>query len=332
MKHPPKHSPIHSQERIVPATPETISRAADLIGAGKLAAFPTETVYGLGADATNDKAVAAIFAAKQRPEFNPLIVHLADAGAARKIAQFNGLADELAQLFWPGSLTLVLPGKKQSGISPLVSAGLDTIAVRVPRQPVAAAFIRAAGRPIAAPSANLSGTVSPTSADHVASSLGDKVDMILDAGPCPLGLESTVIDLTEDPPALLRPGGLPVEVIIAAIGPLADAGNPETAPKSPGMSERHYATTVSLRLNADKAEPGEALLSFGADAPRRALNLSRRGDLEEAAANLFAMLRMLDNSGVRGIAVMPIPERGLGRAINDRLRRAAQSANRDANQ
>ncbi len=319
-------------ERIVDATEANITRAAELIVQGKLVAFPTETVYGLGADATNQRAVAAVFAAKDRPTFNPLIVHTAERKDAEALVRFNGLAlsqvaRALAETFWPGALTIVLPRAEGSTVSLLVSAGLDSLAVRVPDHAAALALLGRAGRPIAAPSANRAGAVSPTNADHVAISLGDRVDMVLDSGPCRIGLESTVIDLTGEKPVLLRPGGIAQEVIEAAIEmPLlllseADASRPA---KSPGLMGRHYAPTVPLRLEAEGAEPGEALLAFGPEAPRRgALNLSRRGDLEEAAANLFAMLRLLDQSGVRGIAVMPIPERGLGRAINDRLRRAA---------
>ncbi len=319
-------------ERIVDATDANITRAADLIVQGKLVAFPTETVYGLGADATNERAVAAVFAAKDRPTFNPLIVHTASRADAEALVRFNGLAlsqvaRTLAETFWPGALTLVLPRADRSTVSLLVSAGLDSLAVRVPDHAAALALLGRAGRPIAAPSANRAGAVSPTNADHVAISLGERVDMVLDSGPCRIGLESTVIDLTGEEPVLLRPGGIAQEVIEAAIEtPLRllsgdNAGGPA---KSPGLSRRHYAPTIPLRLDAAAAEPGEALLAFGPDAPRRgALNLSRRGDLEEAAANLFAMVRLLDQSGVRGIAVMPIPKRGLGRAINDRLRRAA---------
>ncbi len=318
-------------ERIVDATEANITRAAELITQGKLVAFPTETVYGLGADATNDRAVANLFAAKDRPTFNPLIVHLAERKDAEALVRFDGLAQTkvaraLAETFWPGALTLVLPRADRSTVSLLVSAGLDSLAVRVPDHAAALALLGRAGRPIAAPSANRAGTVSPTNADHVAISLGERVDMVLDAGPCRIGLESTVIDLTGEQPVLLRPGGIAQEVIEAAIETplLAWTGNDGGSVKSPGLMGRHYAPTVPLRLEAEGAEPGEALLAFGPEAPRRgALNLSRRGDLEEAAANLFAMVRLLDQSGVRGIAVMPIPERGLGRAINDRLRRAA---------
>ncbi len=310
----------------MPATDDNIARAAALIAAGKLVAFPTETVYGLGADATNDDAVAAGFAAKDRPTFNPLIVHVTDTAAAEIITQFNGLARTLAETFWPGALTMVLPRANRSEISLLVSAGLDTLAVRVPDHPGALALLRGSGCPIAAPSANRAGAVSPTHSDHVAVSLGDRVDMILESGPCRIGLESTVIDLTGEAPILLRPGGIAQEVIEAAIEmPLLPwTRDSDSGVKSPGMQDRHYAPTVPLRLDADAAEPGEALLAFGPDAPRRgALNLSRKGDVDEAAANLFVMIRMLDQSGVRRIAVMPIPEKGLGRAINDRLRRAA---------
>lgn len=303
------------------ATPEAVGEAGRLLRDGRLVAFPTETVYGLGADATNDTAVAAVFAAKRRPRFNPLIVHVGGIEAAETLVTFNERATALARAFWPGPLTLVLPRHPRSGLSLLVSAGLDSVAVRVPDHPVARALLHSAGRPVAAPSANVSGRVSPTTAVHVAQSLGPRVAMILDGGPCRVGLESTVIDLAGDTPALLRPGGLAAEVIEAVIGPLAAPG---TGPaRSPGMQSRHYAPRLPLRLNAPSPWPGEALLGFGPDAGRATLNLSVSGNLEEAAANLFAMLRDLDAGDHAGLAVSPIPESGLGLAINDRLRRAA---------
>jgi L-threonylcarbamoyladenylate synthase len=305
-------------ERVRPAGPETIAEAARLLARGRLVAFPTETVYGLGADATNGEAVAAIFAAKGRPQFNPLIVHVADSAAAHRQAQFSPLAEKLAAAFWPGPLTLVLPRRADATVSLLVSAGLDTVALRMPDHPLATALLRAADRPLAAPSANSSGRITATSAAHVAQELGSKVDMILDGGATPLGLESTVIGFDGDRAVLLRPGAIAREEIEAVAGPLAAAGGKI---QSPGQLESHYAPHARLRLNAAGVEPGEALLGFGA-VEEAWLNLSPRGDLKEAAANLFSMLRDMDDQ-VAAIAVSPIPETGLGEAINDRLRRAA---------
>ncbi len=313
----------HSEARVVAAIPDAIAAAGGLIAGGRLVAFPTETVYGLGADATNDEAVAAVFAAKNRPTFNPLIVHFADAEAAFRTVAADGRAERLAEAFWPGALTLVLPRQAKSTLSLLVSAGLDTVAVRVPSHPVAHALLEASGCPIAAPSANPSGRVSPTTAAHVAESLGGAVAMILDGGACPVGIESTVVDLSGDQPTLLRPGGVTAEDIEKVIGNLETAGSDGEAPKSPGMLERHYAPGLPLRLDATEAGPGEALLGLGPGAAGATLNLSPGGDLKEAAANLFAMMRRLDTPEHEAIAVMPVPERGLGRAINDRLRRAA---------
>jgi L-threonylcarbamoyladenylate synthase len=304
-----------------PLTPEAIAEAAALIRRGELVAFPTETVYGLGADATSDTAVAAVFAAKGRPRFNPLIVHVSDLDAAEALASFDDRARFLAGKFWPGPLTLVLPRRAGSGLSLLVSAGLDTVAIRVPAHSLAQALLTAANRPIAAPSANPSGAVSPTTAAHVAETLGDRIATILDGGPCHVGVESTVVDLTGSSPVLLRPGGLATESIERFLGPLAPAGG--GAPRSPGMLSRHYAPRLPLRLCAYTARPGEALLAFGPSAGDADLNLSLDGDVQEAAANLFAMLRTLDRPEFSAIAVTPVPERGLGRAINDRLRRAS---------
>jgi L-threonylcarbamoyladenylate synthase len=307
----------------------SIAQAARLILAGELVAFPTETVYGLGGDATNERAVAAIFEAKGRPRFNPLISHVLDAGEAKRLVQWNDTADRLAARFWPGPLTLVLPRVKDSPIALLATAGLDTVAVRAPAHPMAQALIRAVGRPLAAPSANRSGAISPTRAEHVAESLGDRVKMILDGGPCEVGLESTVLDLTTATPILLRPGGVTREAIEAVIGPIAlgDAiPSGDVARKSPGQLASHYAPARPVRLNAIAVGADEGLLAFGRAVPtgaRLTLNLSPGGDLAEAAANLFAMLRALDQPGIGRIAVMPIPESGLGLAINDRLRRAA---------
>ncbi|HLG87578.1 MAG TPA: L-threonylcarbamoyladenylate synthase [Alphaproteobacteria bacterium] len=313
------------------ASAAAIGRAAALIRAGGLVAFPTETVYGLGADATNSKAVARIFEAKGRPSFNPLIVHVGDIRIAGIYAPLDDRAEDLAAAFWPGPLTLVLPRRPNSAISELVSAGLGSVAIRMPAHPVARELLRAAGRPIAAPSANRSGHVSPTAPIHVAEELADEVDMILAAGRSEVGLESTIIDLSRPKAVLLRPGAVTREQVEAVIGPVDTASGDPDRPTAPGQLRRHYAPSTRLRLNAETAEPGEALLAFGPAllAGRRAdrvLNLSERGDPTEAAANLFAMLRTLDAGGHRGIAVMPIPEAGLGAAINDRLGRAAAPA------
>jgi len=307
----------------------SIDEAARLIREGELVAFPTETVYGLGGDATNERAVAKIFEAKGRPQFNPLISHVLDAGEARRLVQWSETADKLAARFWPGPLTLVLPRATNSPIALLATAGLDTAAVRAPAHPMAQALIRAAGRPIAAPSANRSGAVSPTRAEHVAESLGGRVQLILDGGPCEVGLESTVLDLTSAMPTLLRPGGATREAIEAVIGPVAlsDAlPSGDAARKSPGQLDSHYAPARPVRLNATSVAGDEALLAFGQLPPagaRQLLNLSPEGNLTEAAANLFAHLRALDQPANARIAVMPIPQTGLGLAINDRLRRAA---------
>jgi L-threonylcarbamoyladenylate synthase len=312
---------------VVTADAATIAAATRLLVAGDLVAFPTETVYGLGGDATSDRAVARIFEAKGRPHFNPLIVHFPDADSARAQVAFDERAHRLAERFWPGALTLVLPRRRDCAVSLLASAGLDSLAVRVPRHTVARALLVACGRPIAAPSANASGKISPTTAEHVARSLGTNVAMILDGGRCPIGIESTVLDLTGAMPVLLRPGGVTSEELTDVVGALAAREvADDAAPKSPGMLASHYAPELPLRLDAHDVRPREALLAFGAwsIAGAAALeNLSPGGDLVEAAANLFAMLRALDRPGLAGIAVMPIPDRGLGRAINDRLRRAA---------
>lgn len=308
----------------VPPTPENLDRAAQILRGGGLVAFPTETVYGLGADATSDKAVARIFEAKGRPSFNPLISHVDGMAMAETLADFDDRARALADAFWPGPLTLVLPRKAASPVSLLATAGLDTLAVRAPQHEIARALIARAGVPLAAPSANPSGGVSPTTAQHVAQGLADKADMILDGGPCSLGLESTVVGFIGGTAQLLRPGALARSEIEALTGPLA-AGD-EAAPHSPGMLKSHYAPGAILRLDATEVTPGEALLAFGPDVPPHdgpMLNLSPTGDTREAAANLFAMLRELDASGAAGIAAMPVPTEGLGEAINDRLRRAA---------
>ena len=295
-----------------------VAEAARILKAGGLVAFPTETVYGLGADATNGEAVAAIFAAKGRPLFNPLIVHVADLEEARRHVELSPRAQALAEKFWPGALTLVLPRRKNSPLSLLVSAGLDTVALRAPSHPAAIALLKETGRPVAGPSANQSGQVTATTAAHVAESLSGKLDFILDAGSATLGIESTVIGFDGDRPLLLRPGAIAREEIEDLIGPLGAPGN---LIQSPGQLPSHYAPRASLRLNAGEIESGEVLLGFG-DVPGAKLNLSPGGDLKEAAANLFAMLRALDGRAPT-IAVAPIPENGLGEAIHDRLSRAA---------
>ena len=325
-----------------PADRAGIAAASARLRSGGLVAFPTETVYGLGADATDDRAVARIFEAKGRPRFNPLIVHAPDLAAHRAWAVFDERALRLADAFWPGALTLVLPRTPGAPVSRLVSAGLDTVAVRAPDHPVAQALMRAAGCPVAAPSANRFGTLSPTEARHVEASLGTAVDLVLDGGPCPGGLESTVLSLAAEAPVLLRPGLVTHEAIEPIVGPVqaadpASAGISPGAPlESPGMLAAHYAPRARLRLNAgDALEQGEALLAFG-DAPAAGpagyaavRNLSPAGDLTEAAANLFRLLHELDARAPAAIAVSPIPEDGLGAAINDRLRRAATGSHRN---
>ncbi|WP_245834220.1 L-threonylcarbamoyladenylate synthase [Yoonia maricola] len=297
-----------------------LEKAARILGLGGLVSFPTETVYGLGSDARNDRAVAGIYAAKERPSFNPLIVHVPDTAAAEAYCVFNDAARRLAQAFWPGALTLVLPVRADAGISKLVTAGLDTLAVRVPDHPVASGVLSAFGGPVAAPSANPSGKVSPTRAAHVVAGLGDRIDAVVDGGACAVGVESTIVSCV-GAPALLRAGGIPVEALEACLGQtLVAEENPDT-PIAPGQLASHYAPQGKVRLNAPYAEPGEVLLGFG---PVEAdLNLSVAGDLTEAAACLFACLHELDAMGAAAIAVSPIPDHGLGRAINDRLRRAA---------
>ncbi len=297
-----------------------VELATEILRSGGLVAFPTETVYGLGADATNDLAVAKIYEAKGRPSFNPLIAHVEDVEQAYDLAVFSANALTLASHFWPGPLTLVLPRKTGCHVSLLASAGLPSIALRVPRHPLALELIRAVGRPIVAPSANPSGRISPTTAEHVRAGLGDKVQMILDGGPCAVGLESTIVSFLDDTPRLLRSGGLARGEIEAALGaPLAGA---VTGPlHAPGQLESHYAPSAPLRLDAVDWREGEARLGFGAlDAPH---NLSRSGDVVEAAANLFSMLHALDTMRPEKIAVAAIPRHGLGEAINDRLKRAA---------
>jgi L-threonylcarbamoyladenylate synthase len=311
--------------RILRSTAGAIDEAAQALLEGRLVAFPTETVYGLGGLATDDEAVARIFEAKGRPVYNPLILHVADIDAAHRIGSFSERAEAVANAFWPGPLTLVLPRLPDSGIASQATAGLGTVAIRVPSHPVAQALLHAVGAPVAAPSANPSGRVSPTTAEHVAADLGQAVTLVLDGDPCPVGLESTVVDLSDERPRLLRPGGLPRARLIRLLGDLEEATGAER-PTSPGQLASHYAPRLPVRLDATDAAPDEALLAFGRDIPPGAMvvrNLSPNGDTGEAARNLFAMLRELDRSGAVRIAVMPIPGDGLGEAIRDRLRRAA---------
>lgn len=307
-----------------------ISLAKEALGKDRLVGVPTETVYGLAGDATSDAAVAAIFSAKARPHFNPLIIHTVSLEAAEQFATFNADARRLGEALWPGPLTLVMPLRRPSDIAGLATVGLDTVAIRVPEHPVAQALIHAFGKPVAAPSANRSGHVSPTTAGHVAGDLGDKVAVILDAGPTGIGVESTIVGCVGGDPVLLRSGGVPRHGIADLLGrPLSSpSSGSDTAPAAPGMLASHYAPAATLRLNATEVRPGEALMAFGPDLPTDAdkatasINLSEAGDLHEAAARLFAALRELDEKA-EAIAVAPIPETDLGEAINDRLRRAA---------
>jgi L-threonylcarbamoyladenylate synthase len=319
--------------QILPAGEAAVAAAARCLAAGGLVAFPTETVYGLGADATNPAAIARLYQAKGRPAFNPLIAHVGDLSAGMAIARFDERAIKLAEAFWPGPLTLVLPKTKDCAVADLATAGLETIAIRVPAHAIAREILRAFGGPVAAPSANLSGHVSPTSAAHVRSDLMGRIDLIVDGGPVEVGVESTIIGCFNEP-MLLRPGGVPrgeIERVLgrALVQPPDDADSDTGQPLAPGMLASHYAPRTPVRLNAVRVEAGEALLAFGpyavpgVDAAAAVMNLSARGDLNEAAANLFGYLRTLDASGARTIAVMPVPHRGLGEAINDRLRRAA---------
>lgn len=313
--------------RLLPPTPEAIAVAAEAIRAGRLVAMPTETVYGLAADATNAIAVARIYETKGRPRFNPLIVHLSTLEEARRLVEVSPPADLLASAFWPGPLTLVLRAKRANGIADLVTAGLDTLAIRLPAHPVARALLEASGRPLAAPSANRSGRVSPTTAAHVAAEFEGSDVTILDGGPAEHGLESTILDASSDGLVLLRPGSISIERIEGLTGLRIErlAIDP-SRPTAPGQLVSHYAPHAGVRLNATSVRAGEALLAFGpvplqTDGP--VINLSERGDLTEAATRLFASLRELDASGAAAIAVMPIPFGGLGEAINDRLARAA---------
>jgi L-threonylcarbamoyladenylate synthase len=311
-------TPPTETERL-PADAAGLDRAAALLGAGGLVAIPTETVYGLAVDAGDDAAVARLYQAKGRPAFNPLIVHVADAEQARALVEMPPHAARLARAVWPGALTLVLPIRPDAGVSPLVTAGLETLGVRVPAHPVARDLLRRTG-PLAAPSANPSGQVSPTTPAHVLAGLSGRIGAVLDGGPCTVGVESTIVRVLPDP-VLLRAGGIPAETLEAALGePLTEAGA-AAQPEAPGQLASHYAPRGTLRLNANEARPGEVLLGFGPVAGD--LTLSARGDLVEAAATLFARLHDLNGMKADRIAVAPIPETGLGRAINDRLRRAA---------
>jgi L-threonylcarbamoyladenylate synthase len=318
---------------ILPADEAAMAQAARLLAGGALVAFPTETVYGLGADATNPAAIARLYQAKGRPSFNPLIAHVSDLAAAKRIGRFDTTAIALAEAFWPGPLTLVLPKTKDCKVADLATAGLDTIAIRVPAHPVAREILRAFGGPVVAPSANLSGHVSPTTAAHVQSDLAGRIDLIVDGGAVAVGVESTIVGCF-DAPMLLRPGGLPRDEIERVLGraltqPPEDPEGKSAQPLAPGMLASHYAPRTRVRLDADRVEAGEALLAFGpaevvgTDAAIAVMNLSPRSNVDEAAANLFGYLRSLDDKGARAIAVMPIPHHGLGEAINDRLRRAA---------
>ena len=323
---------------ILPANEAAVVDAARSLRDGGLVAFPTETVYGLGADATNAAAIARLYDAKGRPAFNPLIAHVCDLEAAQRVAAFDAQAILLTNAFWPGPLTLVLPKAPGCAVAELATAGLDTIAVRVPAHPVARQILRAFGGPVVAPSANLSGHVSPTTAAHVQNDLEGRIDLIVDGGAVEVGVESTIVGCFEVP-MLLRPGGVPRGEIERVLGrtlvqPPDDADSDSGQPLAPGMLASHYAPHTPVRLNAERLEAGEALLAFGADAisgiqaSSIVMNLSPRGDLNEAAANLFGYLRALDARGFRAIAVMPVPHHGLGEAINDRLRRAAVPSHR----
>jgi L-threonylcarbamoyladenylate synthase len=302
--------------------------AVEALTAGELVGMPTETVYGLAADAANGVAIARVFAAKARPQFNPLIVHAGSLADAEEVVLFGELARRLAAAFWPGPFTMVLPKRAGAPIADLATAGLDTVAIRVPAHPVARELIDRFGAPLAAPSANRSGRVSPTTAAHVDADLGDAVACILDAGPCPVGVESTIVRPTDAEAVLLRPGGVSREAIEEVVGRRLASPAEQSTVTAPGMLASHYAPKSALRLDATKVRPGETLLAFGKTLPENAesavatINLAPSGDLAEAAANLFSALRTLDEKGT-AIAVMPIPDAGLGEAINDRLRRAA---------
>ena len=319
--------------KILPAGEAAVAEAARLLAEGCLVAFPTETVYGLGADATNAAAIARLYQAKGRPAFNPLIAHVGDLDAAMRIGRFDATARVLAEAFWPGPLTLVVPKTEGCAVAELATAGLETIAIRIPAHPLAREILCAFGGPVVAPSANLSGHVSPTSAAHVQNDLAGRIDLIVDGGAVEVGVESSIVGCFGEA-MLLRPGGLPTGDIERVLGrtlsrPPEDAGGESGQPLAPGMLASHYAPRTPVRLDAASIEPGEALLAFGpdalpsVDAATTVMNLSARGDLTEAASNLFGYLRALDAKSARAIAVMPVPHHGLGEAINDRLSRAA---------
>lgn len=309
-----------TETRIIPADDAGIAEAATLILRGRPVAVPTETVYGLAGDATSGEAVAAIYAAKGRPSFNPLIVHVADRAMAESIAAFPPLAHILAEAFWPGPLTMVLDKAPGAPVASLLTAGLPTVAIRMPSHPVMRALIRATGRPLAAPSANASGSISATRADHVARSLAGKIALVLDGGPTEVGIESTIVAVRDNALRLLRPGSITVEMLEAATGLPVDTMDNGTI-EAPGQMLSHYAPAKPVRLDALRAEPGEFLIGFGA--VEGGASLSRSGDLAEAAAQLFDLLHLADRSQASSIAIAPIPDKGLGLAINDRLKRAA---------
>ena len=302
-----------------------LKKAAHILSNGGLVAFPTETVYGLGADARNGHAVASVYAAKGRPSFNPLIVHVADLETAKRFAQFNKTALDLAGAFWPGPVSLVLPLAQNHGLSELVTASLDTVAIRMPAHDTAQALLHIFDGPLAAPSANPSGRISPTSAGHVSTDMDGTINAVLDSGHCQVGVESTILKVEEDRVSLLRAGGLPIEAVEACLGySVSMPQDPET-PQSPGQLQSHYAPNAAVRLNAKSLQANEVLLGFGPNLDSATLNLSATGNLIEAAANLFAYMREIDTiAGVdKSIAISPIPLSGLGLAINDRLKRAA---------
>lgn len=305
------------------ASSDDIAAAARALREGKLVAFPTETVYGLGADATDDKAVARVYAAKGRPSFNPLIAHVPDQAQAFALGIFSAEATALAKAFWPGPLSLVVPRQPHCPVSLLASAGLDSIAIRVPAHPMALELLRAVGRPVVAPSANPSGKISPTAAEHVRRHLKGKLAMVLDGGRCKVGVESSVVSFMEAVPKLLRQGGIPRTDIENVLGHPVAAQSHSARPHAPGQLMSHYAPHAELRLNAEAPREGEAYLGFGPLHAHGPWTLSATGDLVEAAASLFRLLHEIDATGVTRIAVAPVPHHGLGEAINDRLMRAA---------
>lgn len=327
---PAADGPARRPTRILEADPDGLDQAARILAGGGLVAFPTETVYGLGADGRDAGAVAALYAAKGRPRFNPLIAHLPGLGQARRQGVFDRDALALAAAFWPGPLTLVVPTAPACEVCDLARSGLGSVALRVPAHPLARALLEAAGFPVVAPSANRSGRISPTDCAHVLSDLEGRIDAVVAGGACAVGLESTIVACLGAGPRLLRPGGVPREAVERVLGRrLVDLAEDPARPLAPGALASHYAPGAAVRLDASAVAPGEAVLLFGAAAPRGledarlALNLSPAGDLAEAAATLFAWLRRLDATGAATIAVAPIPDHGLGEAINDRLRRAA---------